>query len=76
MFIEHIKSNVQSFMTHTPQKPKKLSRRVLLWRGKLLTGKNMVDLGQNRHFFPVIIIPTNVGQIGFNVRCKINISFG
>ena len=25
MFIEHIKSNVQSDMTYTPQKPKKLS---------------------------------------------------
>ena len=35
MFIKHIKSNVQSVMTHTAylQKPKKLSRRVLLGRG-------------------------------------------
>ena len=28
--------------------------------GKLLTGKNMVDLGQNPHFFPAIIIPSKV----------------
>ena len=28
--------------------------------GKLLTGKNMADIGQNRHFFPAIIIPSKV----------------
>ena len=52
MFIEHIKRHVQSVMahSHSPQKPKKLSRRVLLWRGKLLIGKNMADLGQNATF--------------------------
>ena len=60
MFIEHIKNTVQSVMTHTPLKSKKLSRRVLLWRGKLLTGKNMANLGENRHFFPAIIIPSKV----------------
>ena len=38
-------------MIHTPQKPKKLSRRFFIIAGKLLTGKNMADLGQNRHFF-------------------------
>ena len=50
MFIEHIKSNVQSVMTHTPRKPKKLRRWIFIMAGKLLTAKNMVDLGQNRHF--------------------------
>ena len=44
MFIEFIKSDVQSALIHTPQKPKNLSQRALLWRGKLLTGKNMSDL--------------------------------
>ena len=30
--------------------------------GELLTGKNMADLGQNRHFFPTIIITSKVSQ--------------
>ena len=34
-----------------------------------MTGKNMADLGQNRHFFPAIIIPSKVVSIlaRFNV---------
>ena len=62
MFTEHIKSNVQTAKCHDPypQKPKKLSRRFLLWRGNLLTGKNMADLGQNRHFLSAIMIPGKV----------------
>ena len=61
MFIEHIKSNVQSFMTHNPQKPKKLSRRVFfIMVGKVIDRENMADLGQNHHLFPAIIIPSKV----------------
>ena len=41
MFIEHIKSNVQSVMTHTPQEPKKLSRRVFIMAGKIIDRENM-----------------------------------
>ena len=48
----------------------------LLWRGKLLTGKNMTDLGQNRHFFPAIIIPSKVSyvtNIHFSNFCNLRI---
>ena len=31
--------------------------------GKLLTGKNMADLGQNRHFCPAIIIRPNPDKV-------------
>ena len=34
--------------------------------GKLLTGKNMADLGQNRHSFPAIIIPSK----GYKNNCN------
>ena len=60
MFIEHIKKQRAKCHDPYPHKSKKLSQRVLLWRGKLLTGKNMADLGQNRHFFTAIIIPSKV----------------
>ena len=57
-----LKSSEQSVMTQSPQKPKQLSRRVFVMVGKLLIWKNITDLGQNRHFFPVIIIPSKVGE--------------
>ena len=57
MFIGYIKSNVQ--MTHAPRNPKSWVGG-FYYAGKLLTGKNMADWGQNRHFFPAMIIPSKV----------------
>ena len=36
MFIEHIKYNVQSVMTHTPQKPKKAESAGFYYGGKII----------------------------------------
>ena len=59
MFIEHIKSNVQTAKFHKPYLPEtqRSESAGFIMAGKLLTGKNIVDLGQNRHFFPAIVIP-------------------
>ena len=50
------------FIDHDPYPPEtqKAESAGFIMAGKLLTGKNMADLGQNRHFFPAIIIPSKV----------------
>ena len=62
MYIEHIKSNLQSVMTHTSQG--------FIMAGKSLTGKNMAVLGQNSHFSPAIIIPSKVVRFNGNLSFK------
>ena len=43
----------------SPKNPKAESAGFIM-AGKLLTGKNMADLSQIRHFFPAIIIPSKL----------------
>ena len=66
MFIEHIKSTVQSVVTHTTQKPKKLSRRVFYYyySGEIIDREKYGGLRPKLPpLFPATIIPSKVYMI-------------
>ena len=68
MFIQYYKSNMQSVMIHTPQKPKKLSWRVY-YGGEIIDWAKYGGLRPNCYFSPAIIIPS---KVAWGIRCFIN----
>ena len=54
-------------MTHTPIETQKAESAGFIMAVKIIDGKNMADLGQNRHFLPAIIIPSKVTRENYGV---------
>ena len=62
MFIEHIKSNVQSVMTHTPQKPKNAESAGFIMVGKIIDWEIYGGLRPKPPLFLRHKIPSKVSQ--------------
>ena len=60
MSIEHIKSDVQSVMTFTPQKPKKAESSGFIMTKKIIDREKYSGLRPKLPFFPAIIIPSKI----------------